>query len=231
MKSYRHMAVTLASFLVIGASLTIPSQATSLKLMNIEDIVRHSERIFTGVCLTEFNGLDETNLPCTIYSFRATSVIHGDIDDVVVIKQFGLKRPIEMGNGLRNVTQVPGMPQYVPGQEYLLFLNNESSLGFCAPIGFYQSLFLVQGKGTRRTVINGFNNANLFMDTSKPMEQRYRARLENINKGRQPMLADEVVRGPLSYNLFIDQVERLVAGERLDIEAANKLFGQEVTAR
>ena len=119
------------SLLVIIAFSTIPLGATSLKMVNLADMVGHSERIFSGVCQAVSSGLDENNMPYTSYSFRVTDSIYGIANQqVVVVKQFGLAEPIQLDNGLTNVTQIEGMPRYVPGQEYLLLLNKESRLGF-----------------------------------------------------------------------------------------------------
>ena len=100
----------------------IPSEATSLKVMNLEDLVGHSQRIFSAVCQSVSSGFDENNLPYTRYSLRITDGIHGVANQqVVVIKQFGLAEPIQLENGVTQVSRIEGMPRYLPGQEYLLF--------------------------------------------------------------------------------------------------------------
>jgi len=125
--------------------------------MNLADLVGHSKRIFSGICQAVSSGLDENNMPYTSYSFLVTDSIYGIANQqVVVVKQFGLAEPIQLDNGLTNVTRIEGMPRYVPGQEYLLLLNKESSLGFSAPIGLVQGAFLVQGTGTSRTVVTAW---------------------------------------------------------------------------
>ena len=127
---------------------TIPSGATSLRVMNLEDLVGNSQRIFSAVCQNVSSGLDENNLPYTRYSFQVTDSIHGVANQqIVVIKQFGLAEPIPLEDGVTRVSRIEGMPRYLPGQEYLLFLNQESRLGFSSPIGLIQGAFRVQGRG------------------------------------------------------------------------------------
>ena len=208
--------------------MTIPLGATSLKVMNLEDLVGHSRRIFSAVCQSVSSGFDENNLPYTRYSFLVTDGIHGVANQqVVVIKQFGLAEPIHLDNGITQLSRIEGMPRYIPGQEYLLFLNRESRLGFSSPIGLIQGAFQVQGRGTSRTAVNGMRNANLLIDTRKSMQQRVRERQQNLSRTGQVGLPDEMIRGPVSYNNLTSLVRRLLAGESLDRPAASRLLGRE----
>jgi len=223
-KSQNHFYLLFGIALMLTA--TPPLGATSVKTMNLADLVGHSKRIFSGICQDESSGLDENNMPYTSYSFRVTDSIYGIADQqVVVIKQFGLVEPLQLGNGVTNLTRIEGMPRYVPGQEYLLLLNKESSLGFSSPIGLVQGAFLVQGTGTSRTVVNGMGNANLLIDTSKSIQQRSQERQQNLSQ-TAPLILDEVVKGPVSYDNFTSLVKSLLAGEPLDTAAASRLLGQ-----
>ena len=205
----------------------IPSEATSLKVMNLEDLVGHSQRIFSAVCQSVSSGFDENNLPYTRYSLRITDGIHGVANQqVVVIKQFGLAEPIQLNNGVTQLSRIAGMPRYVTGQEYLLFLNQDSRLGFSSPIGLLQGAFRVQGRGTSRTVVNGMGNANLLIDTRKSIQQRYQERQQNLSRPAPVSLPDERVRGPVSYDNLTRLVRGLLAGELLDRPAASRLLGR-----
>ncbi len=216
----------LGLWAIIACSM-IPSEATSLRVMNLADLVEHSQRIFSAVCQSVASGFDENNLPYTRYSFRVTDSIHGVANQqVVVIKQFGLAEPIQLDNGVTRVSRIEGMPQYIPGQEYLLFLNQDSRLGFSSPIGLLQGAFLVQGRGTSRTVVNGLRNANLLIDTRKSIQQRVRERQQNLSRSAPVALPDELVRGPVSYDNLTSLVRRLLAGESLNRPAASRALGR-----
>ena len=145
-----------------------------------------------------------------------------------MIKQFGSSEPIQLDNGVTRVSRIEGMPRYSPGQEYLLFLNQESRLGFSSPIGLIQGAFRVRGQGTSRTVINGLRNANLLIDTRKSMQQRDLERQQNLSRPAGVSLPDEVVRGPVSYDNLTRLVRGLLAGEALDRPAASLLLGRRV---
>lgn len=210
----------------------IPSEATSLRVMNLADLVENSQRIFSAVCQSVSSGFDENNLPYTRYSFRVTDGIHGVANQqVVVIKQFGLAEPIQLDNGVTQLSRIAGMPRYLPGQEYLLFLNQDSRLGFSSPIGLIQGAFRVQGRGTSRTVVNGLRNANLLIDTRKSTQQRSQERLQNLSRSAPVTLPDERVRGPVSYDNLTRLVRGLLAGESLDRPAASRLLGQREVLR
>ncbi len=205
----------------------VPSEATSLKVMNLEDLVGNSQRIFSAVCQNVSSGFDENNLPYTSYSFLVTDSIHGVANQqVVVIKQFGLAEPIQLNNGVTQLSRIAGMPRYVAGQEYLLFLNRESRLGFSSPIGLLQGAFRVEGRGTSRTVINGLRNANLLIDTRKSTQQRSQERLQNLSRSAPVTLPGERIRGPVSYDNLASLVRSLLAGESLDRPAASRLLGR-----
>ncbi len=226
MNVYPGLAQRLVSLFAVIAFSTIPLGATSLKMVNLADMVGHSKRIFSGICQEVSSGLDENKMPYTSYSFRVTDSIYGIANQqVVVVKQFGLAEPMQLENGVTNLTRIEGMPRYVPGQEYLLLLNKESSLGFSAPIGLLQGAFLVQGTGTSRTVVNGMGNANLLIDTSKSMQQRAQESQQGLSQ-TAPLIPDEVVKGPVSYDNFTNLVKSLLVGEPLDTTAASRLLGR-----
>ncbi|MEE8114058.1 MAG: hypothetical protein V3T23_06855, partial [Nitrososphaerales archaeon] len=72
MNGYLCLAQRWVSLLAIIAFSTVPLEATSLRRMNLADLVGHSTRIFSGICQDVSSGLDENNLPYTSYSFRVT---------------------------------------------------------------------------------------------------------------------------------------------------------------
>ena len=61
--------------LLVFLFLVTPSgtRATSLRVVNLEDLVLHSETIFQGRCVKVLSGLDSKGLPYTQYGFRVGS--------------------------------------------------------------------------------------------------------------------------------------------------------------
>ena len=217
---------SLGVWTIIAFSM-IPSAATSLRVMNLEDLVGDSQRIFSAVCQSVSSGFDDNNLPYTSYSFLVTDSILGVTNQQVVeIKQFGLAEPIQLDNGVTQLSRIAGMPRYVAGQEYMLFLTRESRLGFSSPIGLLQGAFRVQGRGNSRMVVNGMGNANLLIDTRKSIQQRVRDRQQSLSRSAPVSLPDERIRGPVSYDNLTSLVRSLLAGEALDRPAATRLLSR-----
>ena len=83
----------------------------------------------------------------------------------------------------------------------------------------------MQGTGTSRTVVNGMGNTNLLVDTNKSIQQRNQERQQNLSQ-TAPLIPDEVVRGPVSYDNFTSLVKSLLVGGPLDSAAASRLLGR-----
>ena len=117
MKKLLRLGTRFLGLWAIIAFSMIPLGATSLKVMNLEDLVESSQRIFSAVCQNVSSGFDENNLPYTSYSFLVTDSIHGVANQqVVVIKQFGLAEPIQLNNGVTQRSQIEGCGGQLLGQ-------------------------------------------------------------------------------------------------------------------
>ncbi len=194
--------VAFAAVCALAAALPSQLTATSLLVRNLEDLTRHSQRIFAGECLSRLQGVDSQGLPYTLYEFRVhDSVLGVEKGQVLAIKQFGLLEPQKVPQlGLVRLTHIEGMPHYLPGKRYLLFLRSESAQGFCSPIGLLQGAFAISGQGGSRTVLNALGNRNLAADTNRPSLR--------LSPGGQ-------LEGPVSYSAVLTLVDRTLAGERL----------------
>ena len=149
------VSVTAAVVLLAAAA-----HGTTVRPMNLEEMVQNSGAIFLGECTGAQSGRDDRGLPSTTYTFRVLKSVRGAAGKTVTIKQFGLK-DIDLRSS--QVFQVPGMPAYEPGRRYLLFLTQESSHGFCAPVGLMQGALRVFEQPGRATLaVNSVGNANLF---------------------------------------------------------------------
>ncbi len=154
----RRLTALLVFLFLTGPSIT---QATSLRVVNLEDLVRHSKTIFQGKCVNVLAGVDARGLPYTQYGFRVVEMLRGSPRDLVTVKQFGYSsRP---GSGRANVTRIAGMPEYLPDETYLIFLGPSSSLGFSAPVGLYQGAFWINDA---KQAVNALGNRNLTFDRS-----------------------------------------------------------------
>jgi hypothetical protein len=136
-----------------------------MRQVNVEQLTADAPRIFLGKCLSVRSGVDEHKLPATFYTFQVARVFKGAVPLQVTIKQFG-------GNSASpeaSVLRFDGMPAYEPGESYLLFLGEDSKLGFTSPQGLSQGAFhAFRDPATNRLAVeNGVQNRGLFNDLKR----------------------------------------------------------------
>ena len=214
-KSASRQAHPIGAGLVFCLSISL-LQATTLRPMNLQEIVQRSSRIFTGECLSASEGVDSRGIPYSLYTFRILEQVKGRFEGVTVtIKQFGIRSRSGRSSMGGRLTRIDGMPDYLPGATYTLFLNNESRLGFSAPIGLLQGAFRVLGKDSGQRVVNGISNRNLLLDTSKTAAQRL-AQSRQTLRSRTPN-AGEALQGTVAYSAFMATVQRMTRGETISL--------------
>ena len=109
----RRFLSVLAFLFLVAPSLT---RATTLEVVNLENLVLHSETIFTGQCLSVVSGLDANGLPYTQYSFHVSEMFRGVPAEQVTVKQFGYSSSPVPGGRAGAVTRIAGMPEYLPSR-------------------------------------------------------------------------------------------------------------------
>lgn len=174
---------------LLSVACTISGLATTvLKKVNVEDLTADAQRIFYGKCIAADSGRDTNGLPCAIYTFEVTRTLKGDADRRIRIKQFGVTRALNDGT----VTHVEGMPQYLVGESYLLFLSEESSLGFTSPQGLGQGAFRsFRDPQTQRIAVeNGSKNRSLFNNLRREISGPAREFMMNRDEER-PLFLDD----------------------------------------
>ena len=157
----RCLAGTLLSIVLIAIPAT--SQAARTRPMNLEEMTRRADRIFTGRCVnvqvTRDRDLDQV---VTYVTFMPNRVEKGVIRGNLTIKLLG-----DQDEGAPRVASTDGVPTFHNGEEVVLFLYGNSRLGLTSPVGFGQGKFaLVKDKRGRSLAFNGFANENLFRDLS-----------------------------------------------------------------
>lgn len=145
------------SLCVIGWSV---AHATQIRIANIEDLVEKGDRIFLGRVLSVDDEVPTParKFPAVVITFRVEEVYKGAVGEQVVVRQLGTKTPRSKLNLL-----VP-VPRFAVGEEAVVFLPKESSIGFSSPVGFGQGVFRL-GKRNRSDeafVSNETGNARLF---------------------------------------------------------------------
>ena len=193
--------LTASCFLALSPAVTY---ATKVKSVNLEQMVQGANRIFVGTCVAVEDGtVPGTEIPIATYTFLVSERIKGVMGDTVTIRHFGVREPRMRGDQVL-VQRVPGMPIYHVGQEVVLFLIEDSSLGLTSPVGLFQGVFAVQERDGKKVLQNGNQNLGLFKGLSKE---------ESVRKWK---LSDEeanlfsAMKGSIDRAAFIGIVKKMV---------------------
>jgi hypothetical protein len=129
-----------------------PAHATTVRALDIDDLVAGSAVVFDGTCTGNRTERDaQTNLVVTYTTFAVRDAIKGEVAATHVIKQVG--GDLEDGGPS---FRIQGVPKFTPGQDYVVFLPPASSLGFSSPTGLSQGRFHVtREKNAPAKVTNG----------------------------------------------------------------------------
>ena len=145
------------SFFLIGLAfnlLILPAaSATSVLPLTLEQLSTRASLIFYAQVTGNEVKKDETNGHiATFTEFEVIDLIKGSAGERHTIKQIG-------GHHKASNTRllIHGVPQFHIGKRYVVFLPEESSLGFSSPLGLHQGSFSVQIINNEPIVISGSN--------------------------------------------------------------------------
>lgn len=141
------MKKRLFAGLILMAMGWTPAWATTVKTFAFEEMCETAQTIVYVKCLTRENAVfaDREGI-FTQTRFRVMEVVKGRADSEMV-----LTLPGGEWDGRR--MSVPGMPQFVAGQETVLFLSKRDGFGSPWPMGLGQGCYTVQvGEGGNRQV-------------------------------------------------------------------------------
>ena len=134
---------------------TTSLRATSVKIVNLSEMVQASNRVFHGRCLSAREITHSNGLPIVEYTFLVTDGLKGTVEgEKVVFRQV-------QGFGARGFG-IAGLPAFRKGQDLVLFLAADSRIGLTSPIGLSQGAFSVfEDRRGKLAIVNGFRNLNL----------------------------------------------------------------------
>lgn len=181
--------------------------------MNIQEMTATAERIVVGVCTAREEGevpVAPGGAPVgfTQYTFQITDHLKGNVGETMTIRQvqLGRKPPFQGIEQPLGRNPLP-LPDYQPGQEVLLFLGGDSSLGLTSPVAMDGAVFEVETSGGRKTFKRRFGNLGLFRDLSA----------EQLAATRQ-LSPEEIAlfsvkeHEPIPYVPFVSLVRKLMNG-------------------
>ncbi|MDA2926237.1 hypothetical protein MYX78_03220 [Acidobacteria bacterium AH-259-G07] len=193
MKRLKSFGFTSLVVLALSTSLTT---GTSVRIVNLFEMVQLADRVFWGKCLSAVKKSEEsTLLPVMEYVFEVRRGIKGvRTGERVVFRQVQAAQ--------RGVVGIPGIPHYRKGQEIWLFLHGDSRLGLTSPVGLAQGSFRLER--TREGdigFINALENRNLGYRLS--VEE---ARDSGVTSGE---LMQIELKQPIPIEIFTSLIEKV----------------------
>ncbi len=201
MKRNAHCLILLSSFATMIGLLS----ATSVRTVNLDEMVGYADRVFLGRCIGVQEAESQMGFPVVAYTFEVLEGIKGiRTGERVQVRQ--------VASGKTGMPGIPGMPSYRQGQKLVLFLHGDSQLGLTSPVGFGQGVFELLQEPDGLKVVNGLGNQNLTYNLS-------------LAQGRDAGLSEaqfEVFRksGPVRFDALataVRQIERSYQNGRKSI--------------
>lgn len=147
---------------------SISLRATTVIECDLLELYRRAGTIFHGRCLSKKEVLDGEPVPYTKYTFLVLEAVKGLKDaqgktpKSITSRHAGVETALRRPDGLESPPFRLGVPEYAVGEEVVLFLTEESSVGLCAPVGLSQGKFRVTKKDGGTFVKNRHGNRRLF---------------------------------------------------------------------
>ena len=161
----RALALLCVFSSLLGSSLL----ASQVRLVNLEQMTQRAARIFSGRCIQtsiEYDAALDRNI--TVATFRVQRAVKGVSETVVTVRM--------LSDGGATNDSPAGVPVFHSGEEVVLFLYGESSLGLSSTVGLGQGRFSVlTDKQGRRVALNAVGNRNLMRELRPAARERLRA--------------------------------------------------------
>jgi len=187
----RRFPLLLLALLLVGA---VCAHASQLRRLNLEDLTRRADRVFSGRCIDVRVGVDpDLGREATWITFAVGRAAKGTLPGRLTIKLLG-----DQNAGGPDRDRIEGLPRFRKGEQVVLFLYPDSEVGLTSPVGFGQGKFslIPDPKGGMKAV-NAFGNDGL---------------LDRMGPGV------ELLRGPrgVDADALLDAVEVLTDSRRGD---------------
>lgn len=215
------MRIRLSSLAACVASVTVAtivvavgeSYAFRMVPMNLAEMSAAAERIVVGVCTAREAGERQVSpggpsVRFTQYTFQISDTLKGDVGPTLTIKQVRLGRRSASPGPEQPFERDPlQLPDYQAGQEVLVFLGGDSSLGLTSPVAMEQAVFDVEMRNGQKIFKHRFKNHLLFRDM--PIGRFAASRQLSADEASLfPITEDE----PIPYAPFVSLVRKLVNG-------------------
>ena len=166
-----------AAALVLMLAISVPSNATTVLRMDLEEMVQRSGTIFRGTVEDFRTGSIEVGggtLPTVTYVFQVEEGLKGDFggktNPTIEVTMLGaIKDRAIVVNGQQRLNPLPSLPSYSIGSEYLVILTPQSAAGLSVSVGLEQGTFRVFNQDHADFAVNALDNQNLGSGISGPI--------------------------------------------------------------
>ena len=171
--------------LLLSLLIVTPIGATSVIPLDLSRLITSAEIIFQGTVKSQQVVLDETSQRVvTLIEFDVSDVLKGAPGATHTIKQVGGHLP-----GSNIVHRIQGMPRFINGREYIVFLPPPSRLGLSTPVGLSQGNFALSQIAGETVVSNGKTASSLLPDAT-PGSKTVTPRLQTADGAPQHIRID-----------------------------------------
>lgn len=137
--------------LIVSIFTALPATATSLLPLSLEQLATRADLIFYGKVISNETKKDpQSGHIATFTEFEVIDLIKGKTGNRHIIKQIG---GFDKNSNTR--LMIRGVPKFIVAEEYVVFLPEKSSLGFCSPLGLHQGSFNVLSENNEKIISNG----------------------------------------------------------------------------
>lgn len=163
--------------------------------LGLDRLHGNAELVFLGDCLENRVAFDAISGQVVTYTtFQVIESLKGKPETTHTIKQIGGNLP-----DAPVVTHIAGVPEFVVGKRYLVFLPPASSMGFSTPVGLMQGVFNVDKDAAGQQVVsNGRDVSDLLVTVGAgklPARVSSKMSLERVpanTKARTQMRMDDM---------------------------------------
>jgi hypothetical protein len=165
MKSLSKLVTAAGIGLLAGS----PAHAALLQPLNLDDLARKADRIFSGTVVSVDKGrvaMGGGTLPTITYRISVDRALAGVPKaaggrQVVEIRMLGDLDEVRR-EGVVRLLQAPHRPDIAAGQRYLFFVTAPGPTGLSTTVGLGQGLFRITGAAGDEGVVNQYDNVGLF---------------------------------------------------------------------
>jgi hypothetical protein len=146
-------ALLIVFSLIFNQLLFSAASATTMLPITLEQLSTRASIIFYGKVISNQVKKDtQSGRIATFTEFEVIDLIKGKAGRTHTIKQIG---GIDKESNIQLL--VHGVPEFLDGEEYVVFLPEKSVLGFSSPLGLHQGRFSVSTVNNEQVVSNGRN--------------------------------------------------------------------------